>query len=221
VQHVSFSPDGQRLASASADKTVKLWDVVSGKELATLAGHKNYVRHVSFSPDGQRLASASLDSTVKLWDVVSGKELATLAGHKGAVHHVSFSPDGQRLASASWDSTVKLWDVVSGKELATLAGHKNAVQHVSFSPDGQTLVSPSWDKTVKLWYSKVDADTWEKRKLVMQEQQAAEAYQSGQWFAAAFRLRQLLQQRPNDPDLQSRLDRALAELKKEQESKQK
>jgi len=218
VSHVSFSPDGRTLASASYDNTVKLWDVPGGKELATLAGHKDRVNHVSFSPDGRTLASASQDNTVKLWDVVGAKELATLAGHTGAVWHVSFSPDGRTLASASSDKTVKLWDVAAGKELATLGGHKSTVWHVSFSPDGRTLASASQDYTVKLWYSKVDADVWEKRKLMMQERQATEAYQSGQWFAAAFHLRQLLQQRPNDPELQSRLDRALAELKKQQET---
>ena len=106
---VSFSPDGQRLASASADGTVKVWDAATGGKLHTLKGHSEFVNSVSFSPDGQRLASASGDNTVKVWDATTGHELLTLKGHTNWVGSVSFSPDGQRLASASYD-TVKVWD---------------------------------------------------------------------------------------------------------------
>jgi WD40 repeat protein len=151
VYEVSFSPDGKTLASTSLDKTVKLWDVGTGKELKTLKGHQEAVNSVSYSPDGKTLASASDDKTVKLWDVGTGKELKTLKGHQDWVYSVSYSPDGKTLASASWDKTVKLWDVVTGKELKTLKGHQEAVWSVSFSPDGKTLASASWDKTVKLW----------------------------------------------------------------------
>jgi WD40 repeat protein len=151
VNEVSFSPDGKTLASGSEDKTVKLWDVETGKELKTLKGHQDSVNSVSFPPDGKTLASASRDKTVKLWDVVTGKELKTLNGHQSAVNSVSYSPDGKTLASASRDNTVKLWDVVTGKELKTLNGHQDQVWSVSFSPDGKTLASASWDNTVKLW----------------------------------------------------------------------
>jgi WD40 repeat protein len=106
---VSFSPDGQRLATASMD-TVKLWDAASGQLLSTLKGNQG-LKSVSFSPDGQRLAAAGMDRTVKLWDAAGGQELRTLKGHDNMVVSVSFSSDGQRLASASWDGTVKLWDV--------------------------------------------------------------------------------------------------------------
>jgi hypothetical protein len=123
VNSVSFSPDGNTLASGSWDKTVKLWDVKSGKEIATLQGHQSWVNSVSFSPDGHTLASGSEDKTVKLWDVKSGKEIASLQGHQSPVWSVSFSPDGHTLASGSGDNTVKLWDVKSGKEIATLEGH--------------------------------------------------------------------------------------------------
>jgi WD40 repeat protein len=151
VFSVSYSPDGKTLASGSVDNTVKLWDVVTGKELKTLNGHQNWVWSVSFSPDGKTLASGSADNTVKLWDVGTEKELKTLKGHQGTVRSVSFSPDGKTLASASDDSMVKLWDVVTGKELKTLKGHQGEVRSVSYSPDGKTLASASADKTVKLW----------------------------------------------------------------------
>jgi WD40 repeat protein len=150
VISVSYSPDGKTLASASDDKTVKLWDVGTGKELKTLNGDQDSVWIVSYSPDGKILASANAN-TVKLWDVGTGKELKTLKGHQSPVWSVSYSPDGKTLASASWENTVKLWDVGTGKELRTLKGHQAVVRNVSYSPDGKILASGSFDKTVKLW----------------------------------------------------------------------
>ena len=100
---VSFSPDGQTLASGSADRTIKLWDVETGAEIRSLSGHDEEVNSVSFSPDGQTLASGSADNTIKLWDVETGAEIRSLSGHDNWVNSVSFSPDGQTLASGSAD----------------------------------------------------------------------------------------------------------------------
>ncbi|NEQ53491.1 MAG: hypothetical protein F6K11_25705, partial [Leptolyngbya sp. SIO3F4] len=152
---VSFSPDGQTIASASWDNSVKLWDL-SGRELQTFEGHSGRVSGVSFSPDGQTIISASWDDSVKLWDL-SGQELQTFEGHSWLVSDVSFSPDGQTIASASWDGIVKLWDLSGrelqsfGQEFQSLESHSGQVSGVSFSPDGQTIASASWDGTVKLW----------------------------------------------------------------------
>jgi WD40 repeat protein len=114
VWSVAFSPDGQRLASASADRTVKTWDPQTGVCQQTLEGHSHWVWSVAFSPDGQRLASASRDGTVKIWDPQTGVCQQTLEGHSDSVNSVAFSPDGQRLASASRDNTVKIWDPQTG-----------------------------------------------------------------------------------------------------------
>ncbi len=151
VNMVMFAPDGQRLASASYDKTIKLWDVQSGTSIATFTGHTDSVNDLAFTPDGQRLASASSDHTLKLWNVQSGQAIVTFNGHTDSVWSITCSPDGKTLASASNDKTVKLWDVASGRELATLTGHSASVNTIFFAPDGKLLATGSTDKTVKLW----------------------------------------------------------------------
>ena len=111
---MSFSRDGLTLASGSSDRTVRLWDVASATEIATLTGHTDGVHSVSFSPDGATLASGSSDRTVRLWDVASATE-TTILRHTRNVSSVSFSPNGLILASGSSDGTVLLWDLAPAK----------------------------------------------------------------------------------------------------------
>ncbi|MBC1221117.1 WD40 repeat domain-containing protein, partial [Nostoc sp. UCD120] len=151
VISVAFSPNRPQLASASYDKTIKIWDVGSGKLIKTLTGHSESVYSVVYSPNGQQLASASTDKTIKIWDVSSAKLLKTLTGHSREVISVVYSPNGQQLASAGDDNTIKIWDVSSGKLLKTLTGNSSEVVSVVYSPNGQQLASASYDKTIKIW----------------------------------------------------------------------
>ena len=149
---LAFASKSQMLATASEDKSVKLW-ASTGKELANLREHTGAVRGVAFSPDGSILVTASDDTTVKLWQVPSAKAYLTLTQHTNDVHCVAFAPQGNMLASASRDQIgrIKLWDVARRVEHSTLQGHVNWVASLSFAPDGRTLASGSVDGTVRLW----------------------------------------------------------------------
>jgi WD40 repeat protein len=108
VSSVAFSAAGDRLASASCDKTVQVWDAKTGQPLHTHKGHTGGVTSVAFSVAGDRLASASCDKTVRVWDAKTGQPLHTLKSHTGIVTSVAFSAAGDQLASASWDKTVRV-----------------------------------------------------------------------------------------------------------------
>jgi WD40 repeat protein len=174
VRAVAFSPDGQLVASASHDKTVRLWEAATGTCRSTLEGHSDNVTAVAFSPDGQLVASASWDKTVRLWEAATGTCRSTLEGHSGAVTAVAFSPDGQLVASASHDGTVRLWEAATGTCRSTLEGHSNSVSAVAFSRDGQLLHTNAGD--IPLSYPTIVPS------LACQKNQYANILIQGQWI---------------------------------------
>ena len=130
------------MVTASEDKTARIWDAESGKEIAVLKGPTNIERPTAvFSPDGKRVVTAFADA--RIWDANSGKEIVILAGHTAAVMTVAFSADGKRVVTGSWDNTARIWDAVSGKEIAALKGHTGSVGSAVFSRDGKRVVTAS------------------------------------------------------------------------------
>ncbi len=158
VNAVAIAPDASLIASASDDKTIRLWELPTGKSCGVLAGHTQFVRSVAFHPqDRTLLVSGSRDRTIKLWNLESKTAIQTLTGHQNAVNAAIYSPDGRTIASGSADKTIKLWHSQTGEMITSLHGHTLAVHAIAFSPlvadskNPPILASASADATVKLW----------------------------------------------------------------------
>ncbi|NEN96594.1 MAG: hypothetical protein F6K50_13950 [Moorea sp. SIO3I7] len=152
VNSLTFSSDGEILATGSADGTVKLWNR-DGKLLNTLQGHTDIVNSVSFSPDGRILATGSADGTVKLWHR-DGKLLKTFEGDEAGVTSIGFSPDGELIVISSSDGIVRLWDKQGNPIGQPFPIQNTDITSLSFSPDGKVIASGSRNGIVRLWNRK-------------------------------------------------------------------
>jgi eukaryotic-like serine/threonine-protein kinase len=148
IWSLAYSPDGRRIASASFDHTVKVWDAATGREVRSLA-HPFRVTSVAFSPDGQRLVSACGDfdtpGEVRIWDVDQGLARSIIPAGTGQSACVLFSPDGRKLAWNCGQSArpreVVVWDLEVGRQVLTISDHEDTVSSVAFSPDGRLLAT--------------------------------------------------------------------------------
>lgn len=164
VESLTFSPDGKSAASASRDKTLRLWDVEAGKEIRRFEGHTAQVVAVAFSSDGKRLVSGSgdrniarlspdadNDCSVRVWDVETGEQLTELNGHSIEACSVAFSPDGRLVASGGADRICLLWDATTGREVARTEAQNGRIESVCFSPDGKLLITGADDGEIAVW----------------------------------------------------------------------
>jgi WD40 repeat protein len=154
---LSLSKDGKLcLTGHSADATVRLVEVASGKEVQTFTGHRGGVQGVALSSDDSRAASCGNDRTLRLWDVKTGKELYQRGPLPQNLGCIAFSADGKHLLVGSTELRrptyhVQLWDAATGKEIRRCLGHTNTVTAVAFAPDGRSFLSASLDGTVRQW----------------------------------------------------------------------
>ncbi len=161
VLSVAFSPDGRTLASGSADRTVRLWDLGRWRQgelfppVRILEGHGDEVWSVVFTPDGKVLASGGTDGRIVVWDAASGRKLRELLAHSSAPSHLSFGANGRIIAAGGKDGTVNRWDSSDGQPMEPWHWQVGEVRSVAYSPDGRLLASGGRDGTVQL----VDAIT--------------------------------------------------------------
>ncbi|ETO05314.1 WD-40 repeat protein [Reticulomyxa filosa] len=165
-----LSPDGKQILTSSNDKTVRIWDMESGKQIHILEGHKNYVNAAQFSLDGSKIISYSRDTIIKLWETSSGKLLKSFEGHEedncirfiewrnsimgchsNSILQIQFSSNSPTFISCFADKTIRLWDILSGKQLQVFTEHLRAVLYAYFLPDCSKIISHSSDRTIRIW----------------------------------------------------------------------
>ncbi|EIJ41111.1 WD40 repeat-containing protein [Beggiatoa alba B18LD] len=146
---LAFSPDGTLLASASFDKTARLWEVATGKRIRLYQGHTQDVEAIRFSPNGQYVITASSDKTLRLWSIKNDQSLNVLSGHQNSILDVVFLPEGRRVLSASRDRTLRLWDIDSGVSLQVWQGHNDSI--ASLSLQNNIVFSGGRDGTIQRW----------------------------------------------------------------------
>ncbi|MCZ2355471.1 MAG: LysM peptidoglycan-binding domain-containing protein [Bacteroidia bacterium] len=147
----AFSPDGKTLVTTSWDKTARLWNVYTGKQISILTGHTHIVDNAYFSARGDLLVTMAEDFSARVWTFPEGKNISTLRGHKNLLTHATISTDGAKILTTSIDKTARIWDTKTGEVTHELVGHSDEVLYGAFSPDGSRIATASKDGTIILW----------------------------------------------------------------------
>lgn len=152
INDVAWSPQAPCIATASDDKTLRLWDAQTAEALVEFRGHSNFVFCVKFNPQSNLLVSGSFDETVKLWDVRTGDCVSTLPAHSDPVTGVDLNRDGTCIVSGSHDGLLRIWDTATGECLKTIYAQNNPpVSMVKYSPNGKFILSGTLDGKLRLW----------------------------------------------------------------------
>ncbi|XP_010129384.1 PREDICTED: WD repeat-containing protein 88 [Buceros rhinoceros silvestris] len=157
ITRCCFDPDNQRVTSVSYDKTIKLWDMITGYTSITVnEGHSNVISDCCFTSDGQYLCTASWDKSLKIWDIKTGEfwchePVSLTQGHRGSVSSCVFSQDASLVVSGGYDRTVAVWDTNAGCKKLSLQGHWDWVTDVAISKNKNWILSASKDSTLRLW----------------------------------------------------------------------
>ncbi|KAF5970223.1 atypical ALPHA kinase [Fusarium coicis] len=151
VISVVFSDDSKKVASASYDNTIRIWNAETGECERVLEGHSDWVNSVVFSHDSKKVASGSSDKTIRIWNAETGECERELEGHSDWVNSVVFSHDSKKVASGSRDKTIRIWNAETGECERELEGHSDWVNSVVFSHDSKKVASGSDDKTIRIW----------------------------------------------------------------------
>ena len=158
INSIAITPDGKYALSGSQDRTIKLWEVSSGREIKTFIGHSNFILSLAISRDGKFALSGSEDSTMKLWNISSGREVRTFTGHTWPIELVAFSLDGKLAYSGSWNN-MKIWDIAAGKEIKTVKWNADHVRNIAFSSDGNIAATIN-SNVLTVWDIKEGKEKW-------------------------------------------------------------
>jgi WD40 repeat protein/tetratricopeptide (TPR) repeat protein len=148
---VTFSPDGRKLATASLDRTARLWDAATGEPLGPALEHSHFVYSVAFSPDGRSVVTGCRDRAARLWDVATGRRFGPPMNHNAMISSVAFSPDAKTILTGSFDSTARRWDSATGQPLGQPIVHPAEVYSLAFSANGKMFATGGKDRTARLW----------------------------------------------------------------------
>ncbi len=151
VNTVIFTQDKKYIITGSSDKTIKVWDVKTGKNVKTLTGHADYITSLSITKDGKYLASSSWDGTVNIWSLKKWKILTTLEGQFSYINSAVFSPTDKIVAFGGTDKKIFIFDYMLGELVQTLEGHTDTIHAITFSPDGKLIASGGSDQTIRIW----------------------------------------------------------------------